>query len=426
MPIPTADAGKTPGSEAGPADRVGGDPLTILLACYEYPPIGGGGGVGAKQYAEAWASKGHEVTVLTSRAGGLPAREQIRGVNVVRVGTLGKKERATSTALSMLTYLVSGFVHLMRHRSSYADVQIVNTHFSLPTGPLGWAAAMLLSSPQLLTIIGGDIYDPSKASSPHRHWLLRVANRLLIDAADEVVAISSDTRKRAVEHYGIERDIQVINYGFAPPTADDIEGVDRCEGEGRFRLIAVGRLVPRKGFEYLIRALGQLPPDVHLWIVGDGPHEDELRAVAAEEGVEKRVDWLGYQSRARIYGLLRAADCFVLSSLHEGLGIVVQEAMWAGLPIVATDNGGQVDLVVHGRNGLLVPVADASALAGAVRSVRKDPETASRMADANRRDIQKYRVDTNSEEYVTLFRAMLDARGAATPVSGQPELGREA
>lgn len=381
--------------------------LRILLVCYEYPPIGGGGGVGAKQYAEAWAAKGHPVTVLTSRAGGLPARERIGGVRVVRVGTLGKKDRATSTALSMLTYLISGFVHLVFNRGAYDEMQVVNTHFALPTGPLGWAAAQLLSVPQVLTIIGGDIYDPSKDSSPHRHGALRAVNRFLIQAADRVVAISSDTRKRAVEHYGIDREIQVVNYGFDPPDPWEVAEVELPDDQERFHLVAVGRLVPRKGFDDLIRAVSQLPEDVELHLVGDGPGETGLRRLAREAGVEDRIHFLGYLPRERIYGLLGAADCFVLSSLHEGLGIVVQEAMWAGLPIVATDNGGQVDLIQPGRNGLLVPVEDPSALAEAILAVRNDPETASQMAEANLRDIRGYHVAQNSEKYLTLFQNLI-------------------
>lgn len=397
-----------------------GSPLAVLLACYEYPPIGGGGGVGARQYAEAWAAAGHRVTVLTSRAGGLPARERLNGVYVVRVGTLGKKDRATSTLLSMLSYLVSGFAHLVRNRGAYEDVQVVNTHFSLPTGPLGWAAAKLLDVPQLLTIIGGDIYDPSKWSSPHRHAPLRAANRFLIGAADEVVAISSDTRERAVEHHGIEREIRVVNYGFDPPAPGTVSEISPPGEDGHFHLIAVGRLVPRKGFDHLIRALSDLPADVELSLVGDGPGEEELRRTAAGLGVEDRVHFLGYLSRERIYGLLLGSDCFVLSSLHEGLGIVVQEAMWAGLPIVATDNGGQVDLVRQGHNGFLVPVGDPSAIAAAISTLREDPERAAAMSRANRQDIRAYHIEDNAEEYVRLFRELdAGARGGARRAAGR-------
>ena len=76
-----------------PADRS----LQILLLCYEYPPIGGGGGVGAQRYAEAWASAGHRVTVLTGGSKGLPRTQRLLGVDIIRVPTILKTSRSTTT-----------------------------------------------------------------------------------------------------------------------------------------------------------------------------------------------------------------------------------------------------------------------------------------------------------------------------------------
>jgi len=386
------------------------------MLCYEYPPLGGGGGIGVRQYAEAWAAKGHRVAVLTGGAEGLPARETREGVEIVRVTTLGRKDRATATNLAMLTYNLSGLLHVLAHRRRLREFDVLNTHFSIPTGPLGWAAARLLGRPQVLTIIGGDIYDPTKRSSPHRSRVLRRVNAWIIDAADRVVAISSDTRARAERHYRIRSPIQVIIYGFTPAVGPR-EGrgpVDLPSAEGRFRLISVGRLVERKGFDHLIRALARLPDEVELLLVGDGPLEAELKTLSRAEGVEERVRFLGFQTREAIHALLRRADCYVLSSLHEGLGIVVQEAMDAGLPVVATDNGGQVDLIRSPRNGLLVPPGDPVALAEAIRAVRDDPALADSMRRNNLADIRELNMESNSERYLDLFRELLALPAASS------------
>ena len=384
-------------------------PLKILLLCYEYPPIGGGGGVGAQQYAEAWASKGHSVTVLTSHASHLPRRETSCGVDIVRLKAAGRKDRATATQLSMLAYVASGALYLLRHRSTLRRFDIINTHFSLPTGPLGCLAAKLLSLPNVLTIIGGDVFDPTKRSSPHRHGFLRAVNRFLMNSADRVIAISSDTRDRAKQFYGVRRSIQVINYGFKPPERTHAPS-SMPEYNGRYHLISVARLVERKGLAYLIRALAKLPGRIDLLLVGDGPLEDQLKRVAAEVGVSDRIRWLHYQSRDRIYTYLGSADCFVLASLHEGLGIVVQEAMYAGLPIVATNNGGQVDLIEPGSNGLLVNPEDSNALAEAIEKLYRDRDLAAAMARNNRRKIKSYYIDHNCEEYLRIFRQLACAR----------------
>lgn len=391
------------------------DSLHILVLCYEYPPVGGGGGVGARQYAEAWAAAGHRVTVLTSGTAHLPMNERSGNLRVIRLRVSGRKERATATNRAMLGYLLAGAAWIVSNRRDLADVDVVNTHFAIPTGPLGAFASHVLDVPNALTVIGGDIYDPSKSSSPHRHVWSRVANRWIIGDADAVIAISSDTRDRTRRYYGIERPIRVIPYGFSPPAEDGgpLATPDGLDADGEiFRLIAVGRLVKRKGFEYLLRALVELPAQVRLEVIGDGPLAGRLRGQAAELGVADRVSWPGFLSRPEILRRLAHADCFVLSSLHEGLGIVVQEAMYAGLPVVATDNGGQTDLVIHEESGLLVPVKDPGAIAAAVRRLMGDADERAAMGTHGRARIAELSMPRNAQEVVGVLRGAIAGTGA--------------
>lgn len=389
------------------------DSLHILVLCYEYPPIGGGGGVGASQYAEAWAAAGHSVTVLTSGSKDLPIEQTSGGLRIVRLRVAGRRERATTTNRAMLAYLVAGTGWLVRHRDELAGIDVINTHFSIPTGPLGMFAGRYLRVPNVLTIIGGDIYDPSKTSSPHRHLWTRIANRRIIRSADGVIAISSDTRKRAGRYYGIQRPIHVIPYGFSPPGKAEGAGLRRGRDgtDDAFRLIAVGRLVQRKGFNHLLDALSQLPARVRLEVIGDGPLATPLRDRAAELGVADRVSWPGFLARAEILRRMSRADAFVLSSLHEGLGIVVQEAMFSGLPIVATDTGGQTDLVTDGENGLLVRVGDAGAIAAAVRKLMEDAERREAMGRKSRERIAELAMPRNAEEVLGVLRTAIASAG---------------
>jgi glycosyltransferase involved in cell wall biosynthesis len=303
----------------------------------------------------------------------------------------------------MLCYLTFGFVYLTSHFSDFKKVEVINTHFSIPTGPLGMVASKLFALPNILTIIGGDIYDPTKRSSPHRSAILRFFNGMIINSATHVVAISSDTKKRAEEHYKIRKEISVINYGFTPPVRTNTNRSELGLSEQKYYLIAVGRLVKRKGFEYLIESLKDLPTKIQLLIIGDGPLEKELRNTAMRAEVSGRVFLLGYQTRERIWEYLQVSDCFVLSSLHEGLGIVVQEAMCAGLPIVASDNGGQVDLIHNGRNGVLVKPKDSHALSSAIKEIYSHPDTAKEMGRNNMNDIKRCDISNNCEEYIKLF-----------------------
>lgn len=380
--------------------------MNILVLSYEYPPIGGGGGIGARQYAEQWVEQGHRVRVLTSSARGLEREETVNGVEVVRVAAIGRKDRATASFVSMLCYNVVGLFHIARKFGTYRRFDVLNTHFSVPTGPMASVAARLLRRPNVLTIIGGDIYDPTKRSSPHRIGFLRSLNRRIIEAADRVVAISSDTKARAESLYGILRPIRVIHYEFRPPPDAPRRRADGRPADldpAKFHVIAVGRLVPRKGFEYLIRAIALLPEDVVLVLIGDGPLEAELRRITREEGVAARVRILGFRTRREIYRYFHGSDCFVLPSLHEGLGIVVQEAMDCGLPVVATDTGGQRDLVVPERNGILVKPADPHALAEAILRIHDDPNLADHLGRNNLADIRKFYGGEKARLYLELF-----------------------
>ncbi len=131
-------------------------------------------------------------------------------------------------------------------------------------------------------------------------------------------------------------------------------------------LLTVARLVPWKGIDHLIQALPAVP-EARLLIAGDGPDEARLRALTASEGVGERVTFLGRLSRERLALYFRAADYTVLYSGYEGLSHVALESLAAGTPIIASDKGGNPELVAHGVNGLLVPYPDPAALAETLR-----------------------------------------------------------
>jgi glycosyltransferase involved in cell wall biosynthesis len=150
-----------------------------------------------------------------------------------------------------------------------------------------------------------------------------------------------------------------------------------------------------------------LPSEIILHIVGDGPMEDELKNLTVENGLSDRVIFLGYRTREEIYEYLQKADCFVLSSLHEGLGIVVQEAMYAGLPIVSTNNGGQTDLIKRPRNGLLVEPNDIEKLANAIHKFYSDRDLAEVVGKNNKEDIKNYYMTVNCELYIDLFKELV-------------------
>src|SRR5262245_30794396 len=384
--------------------------MRILFCNYEYPPLGGGGGVVMAALARQLARR-HEVTVLTSRAGDLKAEDSDGGVRVLRVPVFFRRQLAVANFPSMLAYLPTGFLRgLSLGRKTVFDV--INTHFVVPTGPLGQALAQVRRVPNVLSVHGGGLFDPSTRSSPHRHAALRASVRWLLNAADDVVGQSRDTVSHVREIYGVERQVGLIPLGIErpPPTA----AVSRAAlglPDSAFVLVTVGRLVARKATTQLVDAVAKSGiADAHLVIVGDGPDADPIRQRATELGIADRVHALGQVTDTQKYAALAVADAFVSTSQHEGFGLVFLEAMAFGLPVLCYDRGGQTDFLTSGETGSVVKLNDLDAFVVALRALHADRAARESYGRRNRQLVENFFIDTCAARYETVFAAAIDRR----------------
>ena len=375
----------------------------ILIVNYEFPPLGGGGGVASYDLATEWA-KTCTVDVLTSSYKGLPAFETVSGVNVHRVKVLGRTSRDTATFISMYSFLISGFfrgISLIR-KNRY---DVINTHFAVPCGPLGFLFGKLFGIPNVLSIHGGDIYDPSKKSSPHKSFFFRKTVRFILDRADRVVAQSGNTRENAITYYKPLRPIDIIPLAFHAPkpfpkTTRESLGLEKKD----FVIVAIGRVVKRKAYDVLIRALaGIKDPSVKLVIVGDGPEKENLENLANYLGLGKRVIFTGFASDEKKFQYLSLANLFAMTSLHEGFGIVFMEAMYFGLPIVSTNYGGQTDFLFDGKNALLLNVGDFETCTAHIQRFISDKKLYRICSVNSRKDLAKFSADKVAGAYTELF-----------------------
>jgi glycosyltransferase involved in cell wall biosynthesis len=385
--------------------------MRILFCNYEYPPLGGGGGVVMAALARQLARR-HEVTVLTSRAGGLAAKDNDHGVQVLRVPVLFRRELAVANFPSMLAYLPSGFVRGLSLRQQF---DVINTHFVVPSGPLGHALARWQRLPNVLSVHGGDLFDPSKRSSPHLHAPLRAAVRWLLAAADDVVGQSRDTVRHVNELYGVRRDVGLIPLGIErPPARVAASRAAFGLSHEAFVMVTIGRLVARKATTQLVDVLAASAiPNAHLLVIGDGPDAAAIRQRAAELGVADRVHLAGQVADAEKYAALAIADAFVSTSQHEGFGLVFLEAMACGLAIVCYDRGGQTDFLASGETGFVVPLNDTAAFTHAVRAIHADIYLRRRLGQRNRLTVENYFIDSCAARYEQVFAAAIDRRLAA-------------
>jgi glycosyltransferase involved in cell wall biosynthesis len=262
---------------------------------------------------------------------------------------------------------------------------------------------------------GGDLYDPSKPTSPHRHGFLRAPIRGLLTRADAVVAQSRDTAQNVARIYGVERPVELVPLGIARPPAR-VRAHRSAYGipESAFVMATVGRMVARKATSQLVRVLANAGrPDMYLLVVGDGPESDDVAKLATQLGVSDRVKMLGHVTERQKYAALSMSDIFVSTSQHEGFGLVFLEAMAFGLPVVCYNRGGQVDFLSTPTTGAVVSLNDEPGFTRAVLDLYLSPERRADIRKHNLTAVEAYFIDRCARRYESIFEQAITAHADA-------------
>lgn len=251
------------------------------------------------------------------------------------------------------------------------------------------------------------------------HWPTGFAKTLLVRAtqlADGVIANAHAIRDMLVEQEGIAPGkIRVIPNGVdlaafdaraAAPLADALPA---RPGVKPFVHVA-NQTHPVKAQEDLfhaVRILRHDHPELAVWLVGDGPRRKHLEALATQMGIADRVHFLGH--RVDVAAILKRAYAGVLCSHAEGLSNALIEYLAAGLPAVATQVGGNGEVVAHGERGLLVPARSPFALAAAMERLLRKPELAQRFGAAGRSYVEReLTVEQLAERHDQFYRELLE------------------
>ncbi len=391
--------------------------MNILFCNYEYPPLGGGGGVVNAWLAEALA-EAHEVTVLTSSAYGLSEDEIVNGVRVLRVPVYFRNKLQAANMASLAAYVVNG---IRRGRTLLREQRfdVINTHFVIPTGPVGWYLARLAGIPNVLSVHGGDLYDPSKFMSPHRHFFLREPAKRLLRAASMVVGQSTNTIENVRQYYDDSVPCELVPLGIPRLS---VKAQDRSAfglSEDDFVLITIGRLVSRKGIDQLVDVIGAMHNSaVKLLVIGGGPKQEEWEALVHHRRLGSRIRFLGQVSDEQKYAMLACADLYVSTSQHEGFGLVFLEGMAAGLPVVCYNHGGQTDFIRNGENGYLVELGDKQTFQLRLNALENDRALLAKLSAASRETVEQYFIDRCAQRYQALFQAAIETHSRTAHLSG--------
>jgi glycosyltransferase involved in cell wall biosynthesis len=365
--------------------------------------------------AQGQRARGHAVRVVAPHDAGLPLAETMDGVEIRRFrygrdaqetlayrGTMADAVLRSWAARWRLVALLGAMRRAVRQAVREWQPDVVHVHWWFPGGLALWPGHV--GAPAVITSHGTDLFLLDRAA-PLR-WLAR-----RVFARSRAVTVISAPLRARVEALGVPAQ----RIAVAPMPTAEAAALPRRPVPGR--LLFLGRLTERKGAQVAVAALHELVAggsDVHLRIVGDGPERAALEAQVRSLGLEARVTFAGAVPPQAVPREYAEAELFLMPALtdwkgeQEGFGLVLIEAIRAGLPVVASASGGIADIVRDGETGLLVPERDSAALAAAVRRLRADPVLAARLAAAAQADVAaRFSAASIAAAYESVYRDAL-------------------
>lgn len=293
-----------------------------------------------------------------------------------------------------------------------------------PNGAYAAALSRLTGLPLVVTLQGETLMDDADIFESSR--TLRASLRHGLSRAAAVTACSRSTLDDAVNRFGL-----TPGRGQVIPNGVDLDagGADFGRPPGlseRRYVLALGRVVAKKGFDLLLQAFAPVAPavpDVDLVIAGTGGALEDLRQLAARLGVADRVHFPGRLDRQAVGAAMVGAEAFVMPSRFEPFGIVILEAWRAGTAVMATTHGGPPELIADGRDGLLVDPFDRAGFTAALDRLLRDDRFRRSVAEAGRARVAAFAWPAIAERYRAVYTSVTrPAPGRAGAVPAPPRL----
>ena len=368
---------------------------------------------------------GNEVDVVAPHAPGIPTEETLEGIPVYRHqywierwqslayegGILPSIKENPLRLLQVPGFLISQLL-LVRKLLKAKNYDVIHAHWIIPQG-LVVALLKMFSDrlpPIVITSHGGDLFSlKGRVLGSLKKWIIR--------AADKLTVVSSAMKARALEQELVESaKAAVIPMGvdtehtFIPP----------APGSKRSGLLFVGRLVDKKGIEYLIEAMPAVLakfPDTRLQIIGDGPMEEALQRQSEALGLASSVQFLGARINTEIPIFLQDAAITLFPSIvtnsgdQEGTPVAIMEALACGTAAIVSDYPGARDIINDRQNGVLVPQRSPEALAQAIIELQQTPTTREAYGAAGRETVrQRHDWSVISRQFLASFEQATTAR----------------
>lgn len=371
-----------------------GEPTITILATRFWPDRYGGVEQRLWHVSRQMAWLGWRVTVLTENRIGAPAEESPEpNLTIKRFGAMNAGRLWRWSDLLRVNWWRK--VLLSQPKTDY--LWCSNPYMTCAALLAGRRKGLIHNPAACNSAMNALYRRDRRIQSMRADWQLRRIDRLAFAYAPQVVVSSVNLRDQLFEHYGRREEVHIIPHGSPALTP-----TDRSAARNRFGLNPshwvvgfVGRLDPCKDLDFAFQAAagGSLGDRGRLLIVGHGPDRLRLEELSRRLGIADRVIWAGEQSDTS--AAYAAMDVMVLPSLYESFGLVILEAMAAGVPVIgrrrAVTREGIVltaneELIEHGRTGFLVDPFDPRSMAARLATLRDDPHLRRSMgAEARRR-----------------------------------------
>jgi len=300
--------------------------MRILMLNYEFPPLGGGASPVSYEIAKGYAKLGHQVDVVTMGFKDLPKFEIKEGINIYRVCCLRFKKE-TCYPWEQLTYLYSAKKFLKQHLKSH-KFDANHTHFAIPTGIVSLWLKKKYQLPYVVTSHGSDVPGHNQDRFVFLHKFTKPLLKKIYSNA-KLITTPSIYLKRLIKEKVGDYKILVIANGSKDYLDNNIKKENL--------IVSAGRLLPGKGFQYLIKAFNLVNnKNWRLYIVGDGLYKKELIKLAHNNQNIIFTGWLD-NTKEKYKNILNKAKIFCTLSSFESQGIALIEAMSTGCAIVCSD-----------------------------------------------------------------------------------------
>ncbi|MCB4790825.1 MAG: glycosyltransferase family 4 protein [Elusimicrobia bacterium] len=368
------------------------DPKRILMVISRFPPVVGGAERQCLNLSLSLASLGHKITVVTERLQGLKKREDIDGVQVLRLSAFPNDVRV----LANLIFWANLKWFFIRKSNNF---DIVHSHVATASAFFGSILAKLFGKPSIVKFTGSGITGEVTTSKASFFGKLKLK---ILDIFTDVVVCTDVKIKTELMSIGYQEEkIRVLPNGvdtgyFAPEQEKRSNNVPK--------VLFVGRLEDVKNVPALLKAWKTVisKANAELFIVGGGSKKDELIHLTEKLGINNRVKFLGEQKDIRSH--LVSSDIFVLPSFAEGVSNSLLEALSCGLAVIASRVGGSVGLIKDGETGYLFDPKNHNELADKLERLLKDPVLRKNMGQKARENIVKnYSIESIRDKYIKLY-----------------------